>query len=87
MAKQILILGAGFGGLELSSRLSAAVADEVQVTLIDKNDAFVFGFSKFDLMFGRATFSELSHYYRDLVKPSVEFRQETVLSIDPGARR
>ena len=87
MAKQILILGAGFGGLELSSRLSAAVADEVQVTLIDKNDAFVFGFSKFDLMFGRATFSELSHYYRDLVKPSVEFRQETVLSIDPGARK
>ncbi|MCH7641910.1 MAG: FAD-dependent oxidoreductase [Chloroflexi bacterium] len=87
MAKQILILGAGFGGLELSSRLSAAVADEVQVTLIDKNDAFVFGFSKFDLMFGRATLPEVSSYYRDLVKPGVEFRQETVLSIDPAAKR
>ena len=55
-----MILGAGFGGLELSSRLSVAVADEVPVTLIDKNDAFVFGFSKFDLMFGRATLPEVS---------------------------
>ena len=86
MATQILILGAGFGGLELSSKLSAEIADEVQVTLIDKNEAFVFGFSKFDLMFGRANLPELSYYYRDLVKPGVEFRQETVLSIDPGAR-
>lgn len=86
MAKQILILGAGFGGLELSSKLSAEVADEVQVTVIDKNDAFKFGFSKFDLMFGRATMSDISLYYRDLVIPGVEFRQETVLSIDPAAK-
>lgn len=87
MTKQILILGAGFGGLELSSRLSAAVADEVQVTLIDKNEAFRFGFSKFDLMFGRATMSDVNLYYRDLVKPSVEFRQETVTSIDAASKR
>ena len=38
-----MILGAGFGGLELSTRLS----------------------------------------YRDIAKPGVEFRQETVVSIDP----
>ncbi|MBT5318712.1 MAG: NAD(P)/FAD-dependent oxidoreductase, partial [Chloroflexi bacterium] len=81
MTKQILILGAGFGGLELSHRLSTEVADEVQVTLIDKNEAFRFGFSKFDLMFGRASMSDVNLYYRDLVKPSVEFRQETVTSI------
>ncbi|MDP6824143.1 MAG: FAD-dependent oxidoreductase [Dehalococcoidia bacterium] len=87
MTKNILILGAGFGGLELSSRLSAEVADEVRVTLIDKNEAFKFGFSKFDLMFGRASMSDISLYYRDIVKPGVEFRQETVLSIDPSTKR
>jgi sulfide:quinone oxidoreductase len=42
----VLILGAGVGGLELSTRLSDEVADKVQVTVIDQSDAFVFGFSK-----------------------------------------
>jgi|TARA_B110000263_G_scaffold220485_1_gene208382 sulfide:quinone oxidoreductase len=54
----------------------------VQVTLIDKNDSF-----KFDLMFGRASMSDVSLYYRDLVKLGVEFRQETVTSIDAAAKK
>ena len=41
--------------VELSTLLSEAVADHAQVTLIDKSDAFVFGFAKLDVMFGRAT--------------------------------
>jgi sulfide:quinone oxidoreductase len=32
MPRRVLILGAGFGGLELSTRLSEELADEVQVT-------------------------------------------------------
>ena len=47
MSKKVLILGAGFGGLELSTRLTEALGDRVEITLIDKNDGFVFGFSKF----------------------------------------
>ena len=50
---RVLVLGAGFGGLELSTMLSEALGDGVEVTLIDKNDAFVFGFAKLDVMFGR----------------------------------
>ena len=53
-SERVVVLGAGFGGLELSTMLSEALGDEVEVTLIDKGDAFVFGFSKLDLMFGRA---------------------------------
>jgi NADPH-dependent 2,4-dienoyl-CoA reductase/sulfur reductase-like enzyme len=34
--KHVLILGAGFAGLELASRLSESLADEVRVTLIDR---------------------------------------------------
>ncbi|MCH7576948.1 MAG: FAD-dependent oxidoreductase [Chloroflexi bacterium] len=86
MSTHIVILGAGFGGLELSSRLSSALADDVRVTLIDKNEAFVFGFSKFDLMFGREGLEEMRSYYRDIIKPGVEFRRELVVSIDPGTR-
>ena len=53
--ERVLILGAGFGGLELATSLSEALGDEVDVTLIDKSDAFVFGYSKLDVMFGRTT--------------------------------
>ena len=51
MSKRVVILGAGFGGLELASMLSEEVADQVEVTLIDKGDSFVFGFSGLDTMF------------------------------------
>ena len=36
--ERVLILGAGFGGLELATRLSEEVADRVEVTLIDQSD-------------------------------------------------
>jgi len=80
-------LGAGFGGLELSTILSEAIGDSLDLTLIDKNDSFVFGFSKLDLMFGRATPDAVRLPYRNVVKPGVRFRQETITAIDPGARR
>jgi sulfide:quinone oxidoreductase len=87
MSSHVVILGAGFGGLELSARLSAVFGDEIEITLIDKNEAFVFGFSKFELMFGRQSREDVSSYYRTLAKPGVEFRQELVTSIDPVSRR
>jgi len=33
---RVVILGAGFGGLELSARLAEDLGDEVRVTLIDR---------------------------------------------------
>lgn len=85
--KHIVILGAGFGGLELSARLSEEFGDEANVTLIDKGEGFTFGFSKFDLMFGRKDLESVRLYYRDLVKPGVRFRRETITAIDAAARR
>ena len=54
MRPRILVLGAGFGGLELSTLLSESLGDAVEVTVIDKSDHFIFGFSKLDVMFGCA---------------------------------
>ena len=51
---RVVVLGAGFGGLELTTRLSDEFGDDVDVVLIDQSDGFVFGFSKLDVMFGRA---------------------------------
>jgi sulfide:quinone oxidoreductase len=84
--KHVVILGAGFGGLELSSRLADELADEVRVTLIDRNDGFTFGFSKLDILFGGTEPAAVKLLYRDIAKPGVEFRQETVTAIDPAAR-
>jgi sulfide:quinone oxidoreductase len=84
---RVVVLGAGFGGLELSTRLSEEFGDAIDVVLIDQNDAFVFGFSKLDVMFGRATPAGVRHAYRDVVKPGVRFVQTVVRSIDPAAKR
>ncbi|MGD0981097.1 MAG: FAD-dependent oxidoreductase [Solirubrobacteraceae bacterium] len=84
---RVLILGAGFGGLELTSRLSEEFGDGVEIVLVDQSDAFVFGFSKLDVMFARALPAAVRHSYRDVVKPGVTFVQATVRSIDPVARR
>ena len=59
----------------------------MRITLIDKSDAFMFGFSKLDVMFGRRQASEVWNPYRAIDKPGVEFRQETVTAIDPERRR
>ena len=84
---RVLILGAGFGGLELSTRLVDDLSDVVDVTLIDRSDAFVFGFSKLDVMFGRKEMDDVRLPYRDISKPNLKFRQETVVSIDPEHKR
>ena len=87
-ALRVVVLGAGFGGLELTTRLSEELGDDVEVVLVDQADGFVFGFSKLDVMFGRherrrraatptATWSS----------PGVRFVQATIRSIDPAAKR
>ncbi len=83
MKQRVLILGAGFGGLELSTMLSEEVADEVEVTVIDRNDAFIFGYSKLDVMFGREKMSDARLPYAEFVKPGVRLLREEITAIDP----
>lgn len=87
MATKVVILGAGFGGLELSTLLSESGDGQFDVTLIDKNDSFVFGFSKLDVLFGNKSVEEIKHRYSDLTKPGVRLLRETVTAIDPDARK
>jgi sulfide:quinone oxidoreductase len=86
MKPRILVLGAGFGGLELASTVSEALGDEVEITLIDKSDSFVFGYSKLDVLFGRTTLDAVRLPYACVAKPGVRFLQETITSIDPDER-
>ncbi len=84
---RVVVLGAGFGGLEIASMLSEEMGDCLDLTLIDKNDSFFFGFSKLDVMFGRRPSQSVRYSYSHIKKPGVVFRQESIKSIDPETRR
>lgn len=87
MKTQILVLGAGFGGLELTTTLSEALGGNLDITLIDKADAFIFGYAKLDVMFGRTAPAGVRLPYKDFKRPGVRLLRETVTAIDPAARR
>jgi sulfide:quinone oxidoreductase len=87
MKLRVLVLGAGFGGLELSSILSETIGDQLDLTLIDQNDSFYFGFSKLEIMFGRKASDAVKISYNSISKPGVQFRQETITAIDPVLKK
>ena len=87
MSAKVLVLGAGFAGLELCSILSEAFGEAIEVTLIDKGDAFIFGYAKLDVLFGRKTLDAVRLPYRSFVKPGVRLLRETVVAVDPAKRR
>jgi sulfide:quinone oxidoreductase len=87
MKKHVVIVGAGFAGLELATRLSESLADAVDITLIDRNDAFYFGFSKLDVLLGRRPPEDVLLHYGEIATEGVVFRQESVTAIDPMRRR
>jgi sulfide:quinone oxidoreductase len=82
LGKKILILGAGFGGLEAASGLSENLGHSHDITLIDKSDYFIIGFSKFEVMFGRRAAAQVKSYYADLSAEGVNFVQDTIEQID-----
>jgi sulfide:quinone oxidoreductase len=59
----------------------------VRATLLDRNEAFFFGFSKLEGMLGRRSAEEVKLYYGEIAKDNVVFRQGTVTGIDATARR
>lgn len=87
MKLHVIVLGAGFGGLELSSLLSESIGGDLDLTLIDKSDTFYFGFSKLDVMFGRKSPDSVKIAYRNMIKRGVRFVRETVTAIDPVGKK
>lgn len=87
MSKRVVVLGAGFGGLELACVLSEDLGPQAHVTLIDRADAFLFGYSKLDVLFGLRPLDALRMPYADFAKPGVTLLHETVVEIDAANRR
>src|SRR5689334_2924007 len=83
VTRRVVVLGAGFGGLELATEVSGRCGTGVQLTLIDQAEGFVFGFSKLDVMFGRRQPDQVLHRYASMMSPGVRFVNATVTSMDP----
>jgi sulfide:quinone oxidoreductase len=83
---KIIVLGAGFGGLEIAASLSAEFGSDLDLVLIDKGAGFVFGFSKLDVMFGRELPAAVTHAYDQIDKPGVQFVRAEITAIDPQAK-
>jgi sulfide:quinone oxidoreductase len=87
MSPRVTILGAGFAGMELATQLSDTFGDTIEVTLIDQGEAFTFGYSKLDVMFGKAELGAVRLPYARFAKPGVRFVRDTVTAIDPTTKR
>jgi len=87
MGGSILILGAGFGGLEAATRLRAALDESFEITIVDRNDFFNFGFTKFELMFGRRAPEACKEQLSALNDKGIRFHHAAIESIDPEGRR
>ena len=83
---RVVVLGAGFGGLEVTTAVARELGDEADVVLIDRSPEFVFGFSKLDVMFGHARADAVRHPYREQLAKGCRFVQATVESIEPRTR-
>jgi sulfide:quinone oxidoreductase len=84
--KRIVILGAGFGGLETATGLGPVMKEGYEITLIDKKEAFFVGFSKIDVLFGRRTKEQVQYRYENLRLQGVRFVGANVTSIDTDAK-
>jgi sulfide:quinone oxidoreductase len=85
MGGKTLILGGGFGGLEVATRLRNVLDESHEITLVDRKDYFSMGFTKFDLMFGRRQPEGCKSYYSRLEQQGIRFLQAEIESIDPEA--
>jgi sulfide:quinone oxidoreductase len=71
----------------LTTLLSEALGQNVDVTLIDKSDSFMFGYSKLDVMFGHQVPEAVRLPYSRYAKPGVRLLKRTITAIDPDKRR
>ena len=87
MAKTVLILGGGIGGLVTANELRAKLAKEHRVVLADRESTFVFSPSLLWLMTGARAAPKISRPLARLERRGIELIQGQIESIDPEKRQ
>ncbi|OGC04468.1 hypothetical protein A3H38_02090 [candidate division WOR-1 bacterium RIFCSPLOWO2_02_FULL_46_20] len=82
MAKTILILGGGAGGLVAANELRQKLNGEHKIVLIDQNDYHLFYPSLFWVLEGTRTPEQITKKLTGLAKKGIDFRQGIITKID-----
>lgn len=84
----VLILGGGFGGVVCAERLSKLLAPEHHITLVSRDERFIFYPALVRLAFGRAELEDISYDLREaMLDRRVRFMQSEVARVDASERR
>jgi sulfide:quinone oxidoreductase len=83
---QVLVLGAGFGGIGAALRLRERLSRDDEVILVDREPAFAMGLRKIWEIVGDATVGEGARRRSELERHGVRLRLGTVEAIDPRQR-
>jgi sulfide:quinone oxidoreductase len=86
MAKTVLILGGGVGGLVAANGLRAKLAKAHRVCLVDREETFVFSPSLLWLMTGNRTAQRISRPLIRLERKGIELIRGEIEAIDPRRR-
>lgn len=84
-AKEVLILGGGFGGLASANLLRKNLAqEECQITVIDKNQHFMMGLVNLWVLSGSRRLSDSQVALSKLENKGIRFLNDEIICIDPS---
>ncbi|MDQ3868070.1 MAG: NAD(P)/FAD-dependent oxidoreductase, partial [Thermoproteota archaeon] len=84
-AKQVLILGAGFGGLTSANSLRKSLRrEECEITVIDKNQHFIMGILNLWILSGIRRLEDSQVALNKLEDKGIRFLNEEITDIDPA---
>ena len=86
MGKEILILGAGFGGLTVAHALRRGLKSDHKITIVDKQPLFFMGLTKFWVLNGTRQVGDGPGNRTLLAKKGIDFIEGEVRSIDVGGK-
>lgn len=91
MTKELLIIGAGSGGLILSNTVARQLAHEIRrgevtVTLVGERDEYLYQPGLLYVIFDQMRLPELVRKVKDLLVPGVRFIHDRAEKVDPAAR-
>ena len=86
MGKQILILGAGFGGLSVAHTLRSGLESDHKITIVDKQPLFFMGLTKLWVLNGTRQVGDGPGNRTLLAKKGIDFIEGEVRSIDVAGK-
>lgn len=87
MGKQIVILGAGFGGLACASALRKGLGQEHRIVIVDRKKSFMMGLVKLWIMNGTRDLENSQTPLSSLNAKGIEYLNDEVTAIETAKRR